>query len=134
LKQARTRWLRVLPAVLYALGVFYAGVIDLGPLPEAPGLPTDKLLHVGAFFGLELTLEWAFLQWGARRRRWVAVGLSVATGLALELVQAAVPHRSAELLDLFADTCGALLAAATVACAGRWAARRAQASVNGQQS
>lgn len=124
----------MLPAVLYGLGVFYAGVIDLGPLPEAPGLPTDKLLHVGAFFGLELTLEWAFLHLGARRRRWIAVGLSVATGLVLELVQAAVPHRAAELLDLFADTLGALLAAGTIAWASRWAARRSLPSVSGQRS
>jgi VanZ family protein len=105
------RALRVLPAFAYALGIFYGGVIDIGPLPEDIGVPTDKLLHFAAFGSFEWLLELAFAELPARARVGLALAVAVGTGVALELVQAALPHRSAELLDCVADTLGALLGA-----------------------
>jgi VanZ family protein len=105
------RALRTLPALAYALGIFYGGVIDIGPLPEEIGVPSDKLLHFAAFGGFEWLLELAFAELPPRSRTVLAVAAAVGVGVALELVQAALPHRSAELLDCVADTLGALLGA-----------------------
>jgi hypothetical protein len=49
------RALRVLPAIIYGCGIFYGGVIDVGRLPETPGIPTDKLLHALVFLVFEIT-------------------------------------------------------------------------------
>jgi VanZ family protein len=121
------RALRVLPAVAYALGIFYGGVIDIGPLPETIGVPADKLLHLAAFCGFEWLLELALAELPARARVGLALAAAVGTGVALELVQAALPHRSAELLDCIADTLGALLGALVLHLAlGRVTALRAR--------
>ena len=100
------RSLRVLPALLYTAAIFYGGVIDVGPLPDPRVIPADKLLHFAAFLGLEWLLELALLD--VRQRRPLAVAIAALLGLGLEAVQAALPHRSAELLDLVADATGAL--------------------------
>jgi len=108
---AASRLLRVLPAVLYGSGIFYGGVIDLGKLPETPGVPTDKLLHALVFLGFEWWIELALLELRTASRRVAAVGLAALVGLGLELVQSALPHRSGELWDFVADAVGALLGA-----------------------
>jgi VanZ family protein len=114
----------MVPALAYASGIFYGGVIDIGPLPQVPALPTDKVLHAGAFMGLELLLEFAFWDRSPDRRRVLAILLAAALGGALELVQACLPYRSAEWLDFVADVSGALIGAALCAllagAAERW--------------
>lgn len=120
---------RALPALLYALGLFYGGVIDLGPLPKIPHLATDKLLHAGAFAGLAALIAFALPELPARKRQRVAAGASSAAGALLELFQSALPYRSAELLDLVADTLGAVLGALAFAWGVRlWEARALRAS------
>lgn len=109
------RLLRASPALFYAVAVFYGGVMDIGPLPDTPGLPLDKLLHALAFLVLEWLVELALIEVETRVRRPIAVGVASAVGILLEGVQAALPHRSAELLDCVADVVGALLGAVLLA-------------------
>jgi VanZ family protein len=103
------RALRALPAALYTAGIFYAGTIRLRGLPSGFGL--DKVFHFVSFAGLALLIEFALIEAGPRLAAVLSVVLASAVGLALELVQAALPHRSAEVLDWVADTLGALLGA-----------------------
>lgn len=119
----RSRLFRRAPAVVYAAAVFYGGVIDIGTLPELPGLSADKVLHALAFFGLALLVELAFYELAPARRRLLGVLLSAGAGGLLELVQAALPYRSAELWDFGADILGALLAAGASWLAWRVARR-----------
>lgn len=117
--------LRALPALAYGVAIFYGGIVDIGPLPQAPGIPTDKLLHLAAFLGLEWLMELALLEAEPRIRRPVAIGVAIAVGISLEGVQAALPHRSAELSDCFADAAGALLGAMLLTLVGRFRPGRA---------
>jgi hypothetical protein len=103
-------WLRRVLALAYLVGVFWLGTIDIGPLPLDERLPTDKLGHIGAFGGMVVIVELALLELGTSRRRGWAFLASVATGGLLELVQAALPHRSADVGDWVADCIGAVLA------------------------
>jgi VanZ family protein len=125
---ARLRTLRRVPAVAYTVGVFYGGVIDIGALPELPGLSADKVLHGLAFAGLAGLIELFFFELAPARRRVVAAVLSSALGGLLELIQAALPYRSAELWDFGADVFGALVAAGVSWFVGRVARRRLGAS------
>lgn len=121
--EKRAAW-RALPALLYSMGLFYGGVIDVGPLPEIPHVATDKLLHAGAFGGLAGLLVFALPELATRRRQVIGASLSTGVGALLELVQSALPYRSAELLDLLADAVGAVLGALVFAWAlRRWEAR-----------
>jgi VanZ family protein len=105
---------QVVPAVAYTGAVFYAGLIRLPALPEVGFVATDKLLHALVFGGLALLF--------ARALHWLrpasalgnkltggSVGSSF-VGLLLELCQACVSYRSADVWDWVADTFGALLA------------------------
>lgn len=105
----------MLPAVAYTAALFVAGSWPQGPEIEPVFAWQDKVLHLLAFAGLEL-LTWRALGylWPAKSRAWllgVSLAISCAVGGALELVQALVPARRAELFDWLADIAGALLAA-----------------------
>ncbi|MGC4094761.1 MAG: VanZ family protein [Polyangiaceae bacterium] len=104
------KWRSVLP-IAYALAIFYGGVINIGELPHTPFVPTDKLLHAGAFLGLEVLCEWALYLREARSRQLLSVLASAGVGGTLELVQAALPYRSADFWDFFADSVGAVVGA-----------------------
>lgn len=116
----RLRMLRFALAVVYAVAVFWGGVIDVGPLPNLPEVPTDKVLHALVFLGLELVLELALVDLRGWRRRSAAVLGSIVIGGLLELVQSALPYRSADLLDWAADALGAAVGALLSVLASRW--------------
>jgi VanZ family protein len=111
-KRAR-RWqsLRWFAALAYTVGLFTMGMIDIGPLPVRPSLPIDKVGHLAAFGAYVWVMELALLELSPRARRFLAVAASLTAGLLLELVQSALPHRSADAWDFTADALGALLAA-----------------------
>ncbi|HWZ93274.1 MAG TPA: VanZ family protein [Polyangiaceae bacterium] len=121
--------LDVLPASAYVVVIFYTGLIRLAKLPEVGFMPTDKLLHALAFAGLALLLVRAtrvlLPRASLRRRLSFAVFLASFVGALLEVCQAFVPYRSAELLDWVADTVGALAAAVAIVLYLRLVPRRA---------
>jgi len=118
------RTLRLLLVLVYAAFIFGFGVADFGPFPVPEGLPLDKIEHLLAFGGFAWVVELALLELSAVRRRALAVLTSSSCGLLLELVQSALPHRSAELLDLVADVLGALLAVGASTLVSWWLGQR----------
>ena len=115
---------QVVPAVLYAGAVFYAGLIRLPTLPEVGFVATDKLLHALVFGGLALLLAraWHWSKPAALAYQKLARGVlgSSLLGLLLELCQACVSYRSADVWDWVADTFGALLAAGLASLGLYW--------------
>jgi VanZ family protein len=109
--------------VAYTIFVFTIGVIEIGPLPIAPAVPSDKLGHAAAFGVYAWVIELALLELSPGVRRLLSVLASAAAGLLLELIQSALPHRSAEVLDFLADAVGALFAALASALLARIALR-----------
>lgn len=111
--------LRLILPIAYAAAIFYGGVINIGELPKTRFIASDKLLHAGAFLGLEVLVEWALYGRDPSVRRRIAVGASIGVGATLELVQAGLPYRSSDFWDLVADSVGALLGAIGVALLAR---------------
>ena len=119
----------VLPALGYAVLVFYAGLIRIGALPEVGFVATDKLLHALVFGGLALLLaraaHWLRPNATLARKVWFGgVGAPV-LGLMLEVCQAFTDYRSADVMDWIADTVGALVAVGLVFAVFAWIPRRA---------
>jgi VanZ family protein len=120
----------VWPAWLSTLLILLVGSIPQGP-PGAQRL-NDKLLHfIG--FGCAAWLWCRAFRYLAPETpaRTAAVRgglLSTALGALLELWQALLPYRSAELLDWVADALGALLVALLMAAFWRSSERRAVGS------
>jgi len=109
-------WLRMRRRAwpLAALAFVGVTVIMLYPI-ESSGGPAlwphlDKVVHVGAWLALAVTL-WPLAR-GPRgaRRKWRALALVVALGfwgIAVELLQGLVPPRTPEAWDALADLVGA---------------------------
>jgi len=119
----------VLPALSYAGVIFYTGLIRIGALPEVGFVATDKLLHALVFGGLVPLLaraaHWLRPDQTHARKVWLGgVGASL-IGLVLEVCQAFTDYRSADVMDWFADTVGALLAVGLVLAFFAWISRRA---------
>lgn len=113
----------VFPAAVYVALIFYGGSIRLAAPPIDVGLPFDKVLHLFAFGGMQLLFVRAARYGWPRvrfeRHNFGAVVAAGSVGLLLELWQATLPHRSAELMDFLADSLGALLMATTLQLGGR---------------
>ena len=101
---------QVAPAVLYTAAIFYGGLIRMRELPQVGVVPTDKLLHAAVFGGLALLLARAVRFSVAHAPLLVGAFGASALGALLEICQAFVPYRSADLWDWVADTVGAALA------------------------
>ena len=121
---ARTRWLLV---GLVAGAILLASVLprSTGAAPPVgPGpanlVGADKWLHGLAYAGLALALLYALSATDRPFPQAVALtlGLAVAFGLGVEIVQAPLPSRQFDTLDAVANAVGASIAA-TVWMAGR---------------
>jgi VanZ family protein len=111
----RASWAgRVLPAAVYLALVFVGGLLP-GPALPATGGVNDKLAHLLAFAAAVplIARAHAYLRPRdtPRKRLVVSAAVASAAGALLELGQAALPYRSAEVADLLADACGATAAA-----------------------
>lgn len=96
------RWLCLALAAAIALQLFY-----LGGKPAAAGLvpvPWDKLAHLAVYAAITALL-WAAT---AGRAPFAVIALVAAIGALDELRQAALPGRSADLMDLVADVSAAI--------------------------
>ena len=106
-----------LRVVLFA---YAAAVLVVAALPGGTldAVAPDKILHLGAYGALTLLALFAGVPpgWGVIG----AVGVSVAHGAVVEMVQAFIPWRRAEWGDLWADGLGALAAAVIWVGAARW--------------
>jgi len=103
----------LVPALLYLVTAFYVGSIDQDPLAVVQFHWKDKLLHALFFGVMQRTHYRAFeyLRPGAAPRTisvW-AFMTAAAAGILLEVWQAFLPHRTAELWDAIADAVGAAL-------------------------
>ena len=96
----------VILAVAANVGFYLPKVPSAGGVGSVPGL--DKVVHVGVF---ALTV-WALGRLLAPVRRfpigWVALAAFAHAGL-IEMIQSVMPNRSADLLDVLADTVGIAL-------------------------
>jgi VanZ family protein len=108
-------FLYVAPAILYVCAIFYAGSVESPPELQVSFAAKDKLLHLVAFLGMQLTvfraLRWKVQAGSTWRVALIALALTSGIGALLEFWQATLPHRTAELLDWVADSIGALLGA-----------------------
>ena len=108
----------VLPAVLYVLGIFVGGSWPQGIDTGLDFTYQDKVLHLVVFGGLVVLVERALSALLPTRRPstrlWFALATACVVGGLLELWQALLPSRQAELGDWLADAVGALLAAFVV--------------------
>ena len=104
------------PALAYTVFIFYAGSVDVPPPPfQPPGIEPDKILHALAF-GFLARLSYRAVRFelpGLGVRKQALYGALVACGIGglLELFQASLPNRSADILDFAADALGAFAAA-----------------------
>jgi VanZ family protein len=105
----------VLPAFLWTLGIFIGA--SGGPPHPFVDMPFgfDKFEHAGAFLGLQFlsyrALRYGLPDFGRVALRWLGAAASVFAGIALEVYQAGLPDRSAEIQDVIADAVGAVIGA-----------------------
>ena len=108
------RWHYWLLTLLYCSVIFYASSQPAERLPVQPFPGSDKVVH-GILYGALAAL----ISSGMRHSRrphpawacfWLPVLFATAYGLSDEFHQYFVPTRSADVWDLAADACGALVA------------------------
>jgi len=110
----RNRWLQA----LVALNVIYAALLAvLAISPRAPGASEvpDGLAHAVAY-GIQAILLYAMLvqKWPSGQALVTGCLGATAFGALTEGLQMLQPTRSTEVMDIVADACGALAAAALV--------------------
>jgi VanZ family protein len=104
------------PALAYTAFIFYAGSVDVPPPPfDPPVVEPDKLLHALAF-GFLAWLAYRALRFelpalGVRKQAICGALVACLVGGLLELYQAALPNRTADIVDFVADALGAFAAA-----------------------
>ena len=106
---AHVRWLGALGV---AVAIFYFSVITVPPGVPEPGPLWDKKLHFAAYGALTLALAYATAHstHESRRRLAIVLGIAIAYGVGIELVQGVVPHRYYSPADLLANVLGVALA------------------------
>jgi VanZ family protein len=97
-----------MPALLWAAVIFALSSQSSLPGPPFPIVGADKIAHAGEYAVLVLLLLTA----DRGRRPWFWVAAAILYAVSDELHQLLVPYREADLLDLLADSAGAVLAAA----------------------
>jgi VanZ family protein len=93
-----------------AIGVLMVLVVCLASLsptmPPPPGLHGDKVEHLIAYGSLAY---WWGMLYPERTQRWLACLLFILMGIGLEFAQGATGYRTFDVLDMAANTAGALL-------------------------
>jgi VanZ family protein len=102
----------VLPALVYLLALFAAGLMPLKSLPGPDFHLADKVWHFLAFAGLAVLLARALGHFGRALPQSIrdAALASAALGGLLEVLQSLTAFRAAEWTDFAADAAGALAA------------------------
>ena len=101
------------PAIIWLVTTFYLGSIDGDPTDPIRFELKDKVLHAIAFGLMQRThyraFQFLFPSWTELRVVVTSVVTASLAGVALELWQAYLPHRTADVFDALADTAGAIL-------------------------
>jgi VanZ family protein len=115
-ESAMRRWMWLwLPVILYMIGLLVGSVLPETPITDSG---PDVRLHEIGYFGLTLLLIRALA-----KERWsrvtasvllIAFVIAVGYGASLELPQAFIPTRQADVRDVRANALGAFAAAAVV--------------------
>lgn len=104
---------RHLVLTVYLLVLLWA---TLAPVPSVNRAPVgfDKFAHVGLFGGLAFLIFWyeSWSSWAGAARAFL---LAVGAALLIEVLQAMLPFRDADLADLVAGALGAILGVAAAA-------------------
>jgi len=107
------KWPYLLLVIIYCAGIWWLSSQSNPPRPEYTFPGDDKVVHA-TIYGILATLVLV----GLRRSHpdlkpallfWLPILFAAVYGLTDEIHQSFVPHRSADPLDLLADTTGALL-------------------------
>lgn len=91
--------------ILYPLMAFILFLATSNDPYPVPSSSSDKINHVLAFAALGLLASWSYPKQDWHR----LLPLLMGYGLAVEAIQAFLPHRQFSLLDLAADAFGAIL-------------------------
>lgn len=102
-----------IPWAMWAAGLAFLMLLPSESFPESKLLSYDKLGHFGVFLIFTLLLSFAFTRHmppsGSKiKRLTIALTISIVYGIALELLQQAVPGRMADIYDFIANTIGAV--------------------------
>ncbi|MCO4783687.1 MAG: VanZ family protein [Candidatus Cloacimonetes bacterium] len=107
--------LSLVPSILVMTLIF-----NLSSGPVGVELPTidhlDKILHFFAYGFLAICYWIALITYKVKKNYPIAVGLTFLFGCSDEFHQSFIPSRTPELLDIVADTCGAVVCVFVVNC------------------
>ncbi len=112
--------------IAYLIGLI---VLTLAPVPATPGglRGLDKPVHIALFGGLAIVLYWNLRAglWASLRPHLVmAVVLTAALAGLIEVLQALLPYRSGDVIDLAAGAVGGFVGAGM-----GWVALRVRATL-----
>ncbi len=117
--QGSVRW-RVymygLPAMAWGVLLMVTALSrSLGPIDDIDIVShQDKIVHFLQYFILAFLTFFALVRGTRRDRRWqfiTTIGVVIAYGIALEVLQMLVPQRDMSMLDIMANIAGAILGA-----------------------
>lgn len=103
-------------ASLYTIVLTVSSLVKLGKISVGSFSPTDKLLHLAAYFGLVLLWKGYFIlkdkpESQYKKNLFKIAGLSVLFGMLIEVLQGTLTnYREPDWYDILANTAGILLA------------------------
>lgn len=103
-------------ASLYTILLTVSSLVKLGKISVGSFNPTDKLLHLGAYFGLVALWKVYFMQKNRPQATYKVnlfkiAGLSILFGMLIEVLQGVLTsYREPDWYDILANTAGILLA------------------------
>ncbi|WP_282017283.1 VanZ family protein [Salegentibacter mishustinae] len=103
-------------AGFYTILLTVSSLVKLGKISVGSFSPTDKLLHLGAYFGLLVLWKVYFMLKNKpkstyRNNLFKIAGLSVLFGMLIEVLQGVLTsYREPDWFDILANTAGILLA------------------------
>ena len=103
-------------AVLYTLLITYLSLVQLGKISLGDFSPTDKMMHLGAYFGLGIVWFFFYLfkvqEGSIRIKAFFNISiLIILFGMLIEVLQGALTdYRDPDWADILANSIGVLLA------------------------
>lgn len=101
------------PALIWAALLLFIGGRSNVPTVESP-LPLDKIAHFFIYGALGALATRGWLKAQRPRRLVIVLVLAMAVGVADEIHQRSVPHRTSDVKDWIADAVGITVAATLV--------------------